>query len=618
MVQHVRRASHRPSAWLMPVLMAAVVVRCGGDKQAVDPETPPAAPSAVGAVGVSSTQVNLTWTDHASNEDGFRVERCTGAGCTSFAEITTLGANVTGYLNSGLSSSTTYTYRVQAYNSSGNSPYSNVMAATTQSAAAPPPAPTDLTVPSVSTASVNLSWTDHASNETGFRIERCQGPACSSFAEVATVGANVTTHQNAGLASGTTYNFRVRAYNGDGNSGYSNTVGATTQTTVTVPAAPTNLSAPSVTATSVNLAWVDNASNETGFRIERCTGSGCTGFVEITTVGANIGTYQDAGRASGTTYTYRVRAYNTAGNSDYSNAVAATTQTVVTVPPAPSNLTATPFSNSRIDLSWTDNSTNETGFRVEQCVGASCTNFVELGTVGASVNVVSITGLTGGTAYRYQVRAYNGAGNSGYSNIAGATTPSSEVEQTFVASFDNLVMYNSRDASKGNTVFGNADNIVGYQFYYDFEGNLFGYIGYASLLKFDVQSQIAGKTILEARLVLYQYALPGDPIGTFRLAAVLSSWNPSSITWNIWQGMSYYLAGTTDFAALPTTAVPLEFDVTQIVQNWANGTFANNGFQIWDPAVTAPGYESYQTVGIESREVYNNLSRRPALYIRWR
>src|SRR6185436_6439139 len=75
----------------------------------------PAAPSGLTATAVSSTQINLSWTDNANNESGFRIERKTGAGGT-YAEIATVGANVTSYSNTGLSAGTTYYYRVRAYN----------------------------------------------------------------------------------------------------------------------------------------------------------------------------------------------------------------------------------------------------------------------------------------------------------------------------------------------------------------------------------------------------------------------------------------------------------------------------------------------------------------------
>ena len=92
------------------------------------------------------------------------------------------------------------------------------------------------------------------------------------------------------------------------------------------------------------------------------------------------------------------------------------------VPAAPANLVATATSTSQINLSWTDNSTNETEFRIERCQGANCTNFTAVATVAAGVTSWSNTGLVANTAYRYRVRACNAAGCSSYSNEAAATT----------------------------------------------------------------------------------------------------------------------------------------------------------------------------------------------------
>jgi serine protease AprX len=93
-----------------------------------------------------------------------------------------------------------------------------------------------------------------------------------------------------------------------------------------------------------------------------------------------------------------------------------------TPPTAPSNLGATAASSSRIDLTWADNSNNESGFRIERCQGAGCANFAEIAQVGANVITFSNTGLSAGTTYFYRVRAFNAGGDSEYSNSAGATT----------------------------------------------------------------------------------------------------------------------------------------------------------------------------------------------------
>jgi len=84
--------------------------------------TTPAAPTNLAATATSSSAINLTWTDNADNEQGFRVER--SADNASFTEITTLGASVTSYTDTSLAASTTYYYRVRAFNTAGNSAYS--------------------------------------------------------------------------------------------------------------------------------------------------------------------------------------------------------------------------------------------------------------------------------------------------------------------------------------------------------------------------------------------------------------------------------------------------------------------------------------------------------------
>lgn len=94
--------------------------------------TPLNAPSNLTATAISSSQINLNWTDNSSAEDGFKIERRIEGG--TFSQIATVGANVTTYSNTGLSANTTYYYRVRAYNTAGNSDYSTEASATTQAA----------------------------------------------------------------------------------------------------------------------------------------------------------------------------------------------------------------------------------------------------------------------------------------------------------------------------------------------------------------------------------------------------------------------------------------------------------------------------------------------------
>jgi hypothetical protein len=80
----------------------------------------------------AGAQLTLTWTDKATNETGYRVERKTGSTGT-YSQIAVLGANSISYVDASLAGSTTYCYRVRAYNATGVSAYSNAACATTAS-----------------------------------------------------------------------------------------------------------------------------------------------------------------------------------------------------------------------------------------------------------------------------------------------------------------------------------------------------------------------------------------------------------------------------------------------------------------------------------------------------
>lgn len=98
------------------------------------PPPPPAirAPIGVTATPVSATGINLAWTDSATNETGFRVERCSGAACTTFAAVdTNLAANSVAFSDTGLTASTSYSYRVRAFNATDTSAWSTTATATT-------------------------------------------------------------------------------------------------------------------------------------------------------------------------------------------------------------------------------------------------------------------------------------------------------------------------------------------------------------------------------------------------------------------------------------------------------------------------------------------------------
>lgn len=180
------------------------------------------APTDFVATSTSPSQISLSWTERATDETGYRLERRTEGGAYSL--IATLAANANSYPDSGLTDGTKYYYRAKAYNGIGDSP---AYLTNETSAVTPLSPPTGLTVTAVSSSSASLSWTDHSQSEAGYKIERRLSDGV--FAEIAQVGQNVTTFSNSGLSADTTYVYRVRAFNSAaGNSAYSEEVSVKT------------------------------------------------------------------------------------------------------------------------------------------------------------------------------------------------------------------------------------------------------------------------------------------------------------------------------------------------------------------------------------------------------
>ena len=292
----------------------------------------------------------------------------------------------------------------------------------------PPNAPTALSGAGASSNQINLTWTAPSDNVgvTGYLIERCAGATCNNFAQVGT--STIASYSDAGLSASMTYSYRVRATDANSNlSGYSNVATASTPASggdTTPPSAPTNLVATNVGSTQVNLTWTASTDNVgvTGYKIERCSGSGCSNYGEIGT--SVTTTYSDTTVVSGTVYQYRVRATDAALNlSGYSN-VATPSGGDTQAPSVPGNLRVLAASSTEIDLTWdasTDN-VGVTGYLLERCAGASCSNFAQIASPPAAPYYD--TGLSAATPYSYRIRATDAATNrSAYSTTLSYVTP---------------------------------------------------------------------------------------------------------------------------------------------------------------------------------------------------
>ncbi len=294
--------------------------------------TSPSVPTNLTTTAISSPQINLSWTASTDNVGvvGYEVYRCQGTNCSPTTQIATSTTN--SYSDTGLSPSTTYVYKVAAYDVAGNVSGLSVSATATTLASplTPPSFPSNLSISTSTCSSIGISWQDNSNNETGFKIERKTGTA-GIWSQIATTTANIASCSNTGLSANTTYYNRVRAYNSAGNSNYSNETGLTTPNCpIASPVLTFSASPVSITSgQSSALTW--SSTNAT-----TCTASGAwSGSKAIS------GTQSVSPTA---TSTYILTCTGSGGSTNKSVTVNVSQSTVVPVPTL--NLSANPVSVS--------------------------------------------------------------------------------------------------------------------------------------------------------------------------------------------------------------------------------------------------------------------------------
>lgn len=389
--------------------------------------TPPATPTGLAAsVSDGSTTIGLTWTDNADDENEYYVER-SDDGSTGWTEIGgAQPANTTSYNDALGTKSTQKYYRVRCKRTSDGvySSYSGTVNATT--------APADPSAPAVSSNddsnTLDLSWTDNSSDETGFEIQQSPN-GTDTWTAVTTTAANATSYAHDVGARDTQKYYRIRAVGADANSNWTSVVNA-----ITAPANPTSIVL-TPSSGQIEVAWTDNSSTETTFSIERKPSGGA--YSVLTTDTASP--YADTSGAEGTTYFYKIRAYR-ASDGIYSGY--ATEQSSTVPPSAPTNLLAsctddTPAA-SKVQLTWQHTSQNETGTKIERKLGAGA--YSTITTTAGGVSSYEDTGLTESSEYTYRISAT--AGGVFSSTIEATVTTllgiSSSLRHTFYRKINHL------------------------------------------------------------------------------------------------------------------------------------------------------------------------------------
>lgn len=205
----------------------------------------------------------------------------------------------------------------------------------------PPSSPTALRSTSITSSSVALAYDDNSTDETFFELERSLNGTV--WTNNLSIGQNIQSYNVTGLASGTSYYFRVRAANSNGYSGWSNILNVSTSVVVPPPAGPnppTTFAGDSTGPTAIVLTWADTSSNEDYFEIRQSTDG--IAWVNVVQVLPNVVTANVGGLVPATIYYFQIRAVNVNGFSAWTDNLIVTTDSPVSqttgVPNSPSLL----------------------------------------------------------------------------------------------------------------------------------------------------------------------------------------------------------------------------------------------------------------------------------------
>ena len=312
---------------------------------ALPPKQPDGLTSSVTGTG-NGRQLNLTWNDNSINETAFLVQKTTDG--VTWTDVGTSASPLDQPNTTGTRSLTdpaqyppftTVRYQVVAQNSIGYGgafPSLTVKSVSAPLTIQPPPlpnAPSNLAAQAgpagTAAAPVTLTWSDNSTAplaETGFTIQRARDSAFTTEVATFTAAANETvaaSFTDSATAASTSYFYRVSAFNAEGSSAWSNA--ATTTTPGLVPLAPANLRLVSTATTFLVISW-NNVANEQGFDVWRSPAPpAAENWTRVGRTAANTLTFRNTGLTRGTSYLYRVQAFNAAGASAFSNALRATT-----------------------------------------------------------------------------------------------------------------------------------------------------------------------------------------------------------------------------------------------------------------------------------------------------
>ena len=405
----------------------------------VAPDTAPLKPSAISA-SEGDGQGTISWTsggDGGSTITRWQYRIRTGSSWGAWTNIANSGSSTTSLTLTGLTNGTLHRVQIRAVNAIGNGEASETVSFTPATTATVPKKPLS---PSASrgNAQGTISWTsggDGGSTITRwqYRIKAGTG-SYGGWTNIANSGSSTTSVTLTGLTNGTSYSVRVRAVNAIGNGAQSDEVSFTP---AAVPGRPTSLSASESNAQST-ISWVsggDGGTAITRWQYRVRVGSGSYGsWTNIANSNANTTNFTLTGLTNGTQHRVQVRAVNAVGNGTASNAVTFTPaappppEPVGTVPKKPTSIRAEP-GNRQGTITWVsggDGGNAITKWQYRRRTGipglfVHYGSWTDIANSGPSTTSLTLTNLSNGTSYTFQVRAVNAVGNGTASSFVSFT-----------------------------------------------------------------------------------------------------------------------------------------------------------------------------------------------------
>ncbi len=361
------------------------------DKITVETEFP--APDNFKVKALDDQSIRLTWEDGYEYENGFKIERKTDN--DEFEEIAVAEANSRYYVDEELEDGKTYIYIVKAFTNINESRPSTLASAELRF-----PSPQKLYIDVLNDHSAKLYWEDISSLAYEYILERKVNDG--KYKVINKPGKEARDYLDKDMKLGDEYTYRIKALSKINESEYSNEV-----STKTGFPSPENLYAENIDDQSLKLYWEDNCSFETGYKLERKESGG--EFREIANLKPNETFFLDTGLSFGTTYNYRVVAYTLASESAYSNILSAKT-----IFPEPTYLSVLIIDDQSLKLSWMDNCTFDTGFKIERKAGKE--DFVLIKELPATADSYVDERLSYGTQYIYRIVTITESNTSNYSS----------------------------------------------------------------------------------------------------------------------------------------------------------------------------------------------------------